>query len=104
MGTAGELIDVLHTYGQCVPWELLALGPPPPLMDPPSSGGGDDDVNGKGGNARGGAHGRRHLQNDGDHQGRDWLGLNTSLEEEEDDDGYGTPAGAPNSMATVRRR
>jgi hypothetical protein len=33
------------------------------------------------------------------------LGSNTSLEEEDDDDGYGygTPAGAPDSTATVRR-
>jgi hypothetical protein len=31
-------------------------------------------------------------------------GSNTSLEEEDDDDGYGTPAGAPDSTATVRRR
>ena len=52
---------------------------------------------------RGGARGRRHLQNDGDRRGRDPLGSNKSLEEEEDDDGYGTPAGAPDLTATVRR-
>ncbi len=54
--TAGELVDVLHAYGQRVPQELLALGPPPPLVDPPSLGG-DDDVNGKGGDAKGGCAG-----------------------------------------------
>jgi hypothetical protein len=74
-------------------------------MDPPSSGG-DDDVDGERGDAKGegGTRGRRHLQNDGDRRGRDPSGSNTSLEEEEDYDGYGTPAGAPDSTATVRRR
>ena len=56
MGTAGELVDVLRTYGQRVPRELLSLGPPPPLVDPPSSGG-DYDVDGEGGDAKGGRAG-----------------------------------------------
>ena len=95
---------MLRAYGQRVPRELLALGPPPPLVDPSSSGG-VNDVDGKGGgDAGGGTRGRRHLQNDGDRRGRDPSGSNTSLEEEEDYDGYGTPAGAPDSTATVRRQ
>ena len=102
MGMAGELFDVLRAYGQHMPQELLVMGPPPLLVDPPSLGG-DKDIDGKGGNAGGGARGRRHLQNDGDRRGRDPLGSNKSLEEEEDDDGYGTPAGAPDLTATVRR-
>ena len=96
---AGELLNVLHAYGQHVPQELLVLGPPPPLMDLPSLGG-DKDIDGKGGDG-GGARGCHHLQNDGDHRGRDPLRSNMSLEEEEDDDSYGTPAGTPDSMATV---
>jgi hypothetical protein len=50
----------------------------------------------------GGTHRHHHLQNDGDRGGRDPLGSNTSLEEEDDDDGYGTPAGAPDLTTTVR--
>jgi len=57
---------------------------------------------------RGGMRGCRHLQNDGNHRGRDPLGLSTSLEEEDDGNGNGngngTPAGMPDSTATVRRR
>ena len=52
----------------------------------------------------GGAHRHLHLQNDGDRRGRDPSGLNTSLEEEDVDYGYGTPAGAPNLTATVQWR
>ena len=95
MGKAGELVE--H-----VPRELLALGPLSPV-DPPSSRG-DDDVGGECGNAGGGKRGHHHLQNDGNRQGRDPLGSNTSLEVDDDDDGYGTPAGAPDSTATVRRQ
>ena len=73
------------------------------LSSPPSSRG-DDDVDGECGDAGGGTRGRRHLQNDGDRRGRDPSGSNMSLEEEDDDDSYSTPAGAPDSTATVRRR
>ena len=62
---------------------------------------GDDDVDSEGGDVGGGTRGCRHLQNDGNHRGRDPSGLNTSLEEEDNDDGNGTPAGAPDLMATV---
>ena len=51
---------------------------------------------------QGGTRGCRNLQNDGDHQGRDPSGLNTSLEEEDNDDGNGTPTGTPDLMATVQ--
>jgi len=61
----------------------------------------DDDVDGECGNVGEGTRGRGHFQNDGNRRGRDPFGSNTFLEEEDDDDGYGTPLGAPDSTATV---
>ena len=46
-----------------------------------------------------------HLQNDGNCQGWDPLGSNKFLEEKEDNiNSNGTPSGAPDSTATVRRQ
>ena len=69
-------------------------------MDPPSSRG-DNDVDGEGGDAGGGRAGAttsRMMV-----MGSVGVEHVPGLEEEGDDDGYGTPAGAPDSTATVRR-